>query len=736
MIRRSIQAMTQHPIWRHGVISAPNYYFASWQLMLVATFMMVAMSHAATTPPLIVSCMLCMIAAFFYRRFSPKVIGRARIAGYCVSGLIALWAFYGDRQNKDIASIAMELLLAMLPALLQNMVHQRRIFAALAVTNLLAIAGILLADNLSAYGTFLIFIATMAMTLNATRMYFLSTKAGDAGERLTVMFFYQLLRTIPLGLVFGSMIFYWFPRMSDLAVDLNLSGIKSRTGFNNEVSLSGKGSIEESNRINLWVFSKNVDWLAGQADLIYLRGTSLGLFDGKTWRNSGTLTQLASQTPDFRVNKAQKRGQMDLTFFREPSSAREVFHPYGLWNLEVPARIAQEIFVDNFGNIVFVRDDSSRYQYDVRFGPMNPSAFDGMSAPLGKYLTMIADLPKETRRFYELSARDAALLQKVPESILTQPWFNEFTAGVSALTSGPIESAAVATILQNTQKYFRRNYKASLRVDFQGESNLKDFMGTQKEGHCELFATAAALYLRKLGIPVRLVSGYMGGQFNFVSHMLEVPEKNAHVWLEIFQPGSGWLPFDPTPLVLRSASNSIFQDNVGIVFNALRFWFTRYVIDYDAKAQKELVVALNRVDMSKLTDLKKVSLDRDTGELGILAVMLVITAWLLFRVITRDDRLPDAPAYYRSVAARLMRAGWEKKKNESYLDFHKRLLDDGINPDLVYSAHFALERDLYAPTSLSKIEQRTLRRKLRKTPIWTKIKPSPQTGRSRLKVHG
>ena len=735
MIRRSIQKMAQHPIWRYAIISAPNYYFLSWQLMLIATFTMVAMSHAATTPPLVLSCILCMASAFLYRYFNSKVLGRLRIAGYGLSGAIALWAFYGDRQNKDIASIAMELLLAMLPALLQNMVNQRRIFAALAVTNLLAIAGILLADNLSAYGTFLVFIVTIAMTLNATRMYFLSTKAGDAGERLTVTFFYQLLRTVPLGLVFGSLIFYWFPRMSDLAVDLNLSGIKSRTGFNNEVSLTGKGSIEESNRINLWVYSKNVDWLAGQADLIYLRGTSLSSFDGTTWRNSGTLSKLASQTPDFRVNKAQKRGQMDLTFFREPTSVREVFHPYGLWNLDVPARIAQEIFVDNFGNIVFVRDDASRYQYDVRFGPMNPSAFDGMSAPLEKYLAMIAQLPKETRRFYELSRSDAALLQSVPEGIDSQPWFNEFRAQVSNLMKGPVESIPVATILHNTQKYFRQQYKASLRVEFKGDSNLKDFMGGKKEGHCELFATAAALYLRKLGIPVRLVSGYMGGQFNFVSHMLEVPERNAHVWLEIFQPGSGWLPFDPTPMILKTGSNSVLQDGAMVVFNALRFWFTRYVIDYDAKAQKELVVALNRVDMSKLLDFKQVSFDRDTGELGVLAVMLAITAWLLFRVVTRDDRLPDAPAYYRSMAARLMAAGLEKKKNESYLDFHKRMLDEGINPELIYNAHFALERDLYAPESLSKAEQRSLRKKLRKMPIWAKIKPDPQTGPSQLKAH-
>ena len=294
----------------------------------------------------------------------------------------------------------------------------------------------------------------------------------------------------------------------------------------------------------------------------------------------------------------------------------------------------------------------------------------------------------------------------------------------------------IGHILRNLQRHYRQHYSASLKFEFNGEDNLKQFLTTGKEGHCELFATSAALYLRSLGIPARLVSGYHGGQFNVMSSMLEVPERNAHVWLEIFAPGTGWMPYDPTPLVLQTSRRSTIEEAYTAVTNAVRFWFIRYVIDYDSKAQKELAITVSHVDMSRLLDVKNVSWDQNTTELTMLAILLVISGWLLMRVITRDDHLPDAPAYYRALAARLNSAGFTRKKGESYLEFHKRLVESGINPDLVTSAHHALERDLYQRDTHSRVEQRILHKALRKMPLKQKIKPDQQNDQSQLLAHG
>jgi|GEM_PF-1709224 len=736
MIKNTIQNALDHRVWRFAVITAPNYYFLSWSILLATTLGLTALSHATTFAPLIASAIVCAVCVLGHRRLAQRSLRTVRLGGYAVSLAIVLWAFFVRRAEKDFATIAMETLLAVLPALMQNMTAQRRVFAAITVTNLISLGAVMLADNLDSYGAFLAFILAMAMTLNAARMYFLSVNAGDATERLTVNFFYQLVRAIPIGVIFGGMIFYWFPRVNDLALDFNLSGVKSRTGYSNQVNLGGKGSIEESNRVYTWISSRDTEWLANNGTMLYLRGATLDAFNGKTWQNSGKFAQLVMQTADFRVGKAHTKAQMELSFFREPTAARELLVPYGLWNLEIPMRINQETIVDTNGTIILNRDESMRYHYDLRFSPPLPNLHEEIDISLTRYRGVMASLPPQVKRYFELSADDAKRLTEIPAAISSQPWFEDFVQKVNNELGAPAASMGIGHILRNLQRHYRQQYTASLKFEFTGDDNLRQFLTTGKEGHCELFATSAALYLRNLGIPARLVSGYHGGQFNVMSSMLEVPERNAHVWLEVFSPGVGWLPYDPTPLVLQTSRRSTIEEAYVAITNAVRFWFIRYVIDYDAKAQKELVITVSHVDMSRLLDVKNVSWDQNTTELTMLGVLLAISGWLLMRVLTKDDHLPDAPVYYRALAERLISAGFTRKKGESYLEFHKRLLESGINPDLVSSAHHALERDLYRRDAHSRTEQRILNKALRKMPLKQKIKPGQQNDPSQQLAHG
>ena len=62
-----------------------------------------------------------------------------------------------------------------------------------------------------------------------------------------------------------------------------------------------------------------------------------------------------------------------------------------------------------------------------------------------------------------------------------------------------------------------------------------------------MFATAAALMLRSQGIPTRLVTGYDPGQYDSTLDQTIVRESDAHAWIEVFFPGHGWVPVDPTP---------------------------------------------------------------------------------------------------------------------------------------------------------------------------------------------
>ena len=55
---------------------------------------------------------------------------------------------------------------------------------------------------------------------------------------------------------------------------------------------------------------------------------------------------------------------------------------------------------------------------------------------------------------------------------------------------------------------------------------------------------------RSLGIPARWVKGYTEGTFSKQVdkdyQLFEVTNDNAHSWVEVFFPGVGWVPFEPT----------------------------------------------------------------------------------------------------------------------------------------------------------------------------------------------
>ncbi|MFT4175920.1 MAG: transglutaminase-like domain-containing protein [Luteolibacter sp.] len=79
-------------------------------------------------------------------------------------------------------------------------------------------------------------------------------------------------------------------------------------------------------------------------------------------------------------------------------------------------------------------------------------------------------------------------------------------------------------------------------------SEIGHFLTLSKRGHCEYFATSAALLLRTAGVPTRYSVGY--------SVMEKVPRKpdyllrgiHAHAWTRVWDENSGkWIDFDPTP---------------------------------------------------------------------------------------------------------------------------------------------------------------------------------------------
>jgi hypothetical protein len=76
---------------------------------------------------------------------------------------------------------------------------------------------------------------------------------------------------------------------------------------------------------------------------------------------------------------------------------------------------------------------------------------------------------------------------------------------------------------------------------------MVDFLLEDRVGFCQQFATTMGAMLRTLGIPTRLAMGFTPGEAKGSSGRLSVTTENAHVWVEVFFPSFGWVPFEPTP---------------------------------------------------------------------------------------------------------------------------------------------------------------------------------------------
>ena len=80
-----------------------------------------------------------------------------------------------------------------------------------------------------------------------------------------------------------------------------------------------------------------------------------------------------------------------------------------------------------------------------------------------------------------------------------------------------------------------------------GVPALEDFVARTQRGYCQHFAGAMALMLRYLGIPSRVAVGFASGRYDAKSREWVVSDRDAHMWVEVWFRGWGWLPFDPTP---------------------------------------------------------------------------------------------------------------------------------------------------------------------------------------------
>jgi transglutaminase-like putative cysteine protease len=126
-----------------------------------------------------------------------------------------------------------------------------------------------------------------------------------------------------------------------------------------------------------------------------------------------------------------------------------------------------------------------------------------------------------------------------------------------------------------------------------------------RRGFCGHFASAYAMLMRAAGVPARVVTGYLGGEWNPIGGYLLVRQSDAHAWTEVWLDGRGWTRIDPTAVVaperlergvfdllagaLPAASlflhDSATFNRLSQLWDGMNQWWRQNVVEFDLGTQ-------------------------------------------------------------------------------------------------------------------------------------------------------
>jgi protein-glutamine gamma-glutamyltransferase len=228
----------------------------------------------------------------------------------------------------------------------------------------------------------------------------------------------------------------------------------------------------------------------------------------------------------------------------------------------------------------------------------------------------------------------------------------------------PSDAAFVGAVLA----FFRDGgFAYTLRPPQLGANSVDDFLFGTRRGFCGHYASAFVMLMRAAGVPSRVVTGYLGGEWNPIGGYLLVRQSDAHAWAEVWLEGRGWTRVDPTAVVAPERLTRGILDflpnaasvperlmlqvpwlaSVRQTWDAANAWWTNRVIGFNLQSQLGM---LRRLGFAA---------PRPSELVWLLAcglgAWLAVTAWQLgLPRSARPDRLARA---YRRLCLKLARVG-------------------------------------------------------------------------------
>ncbi len=262
------------------------------------------------------------------------------------------------------------------------------------------------------------------------------------------------------------------------------------------------------------------------------RGVVFDEYNGKGWEIStgddeGSLETLRSDGPRYDLftarNTEPRQGasrQVAQIFYVEKDSSNVIFGAFRPETLYFPA---SGIKVDPYNSL--------RAPYEI---------------PEGSTYSVISQVPNASPN--ELRMAGTNYPEPVKDKYLRLPASGqERTRELARELTKDATNPYDAVVALN--EHLKNSYPYDLSIPPQRENMdaVEYFLFEEGRGYCEQFGSSLAVMARSLGIPARIATGYVSGEYNPFTGLYEVKASDAHAWVEVYFPGHGWSTFDPTP---------------------------------------------------------------------------------------------------------------------------------------------------------------------------------------------
>ncbi|MFN3652485.1 MAG: DUF4129 domain-containing transglutaminase family protein [Armatimonadota bacterium] len=189
----------------------------------------------------------------------------------------------------------------------------------------------------------------------------------------------------------------------------------------------------------------------------------------------------------------------------------------------------------------------------------------------GKFFEVISDVPDLPPQALEsVPSLPVERLSEVdPETLSLPPGTSRVQELAQKITSG-IDSPHLR--IQALIQHIEKSCTYSLQEEFTpiGKDAVDHYLFETRKGACDLAASAVAVMCRSIGIPARVAVGYVADEPLESGGGFLVRQEDAHMWVETYHAGLGWVPYDPAP-PLRDLKQTPLQAAAALV----RDWFSQ-----------------------------------------------------------------------------------------------------------------------------------------------------------------